>query len=138
MSTDYTISTDKSQLDLIRIYEFLTHQSYWARDRSLETVQKSIENSLCFGVYQNTELVGFGRVVTDYSVFAWLLDIFIIKEHRGKGLGKLLVEAIITHQDLRLVKRWMLGTQDAHSLYYQYGFRELNEPDLFMEMTRTN
>jgi GNAT superfamily N-acetyltransferase len=133
MNDRYTLSTDKARLDVTRIHELLTEQAYWARNRSLETVRQSIEHSLCFGAYEGAELVGFARVVTDYAVIAWLLDVLVAEAHRGAGLGKALVEAVLGHPDLRNVRRWMLGTRDAHGLYRQYGFGELADPGLFME-----
>jgi GNAT superfamily N-acetyltransferase len=133
MNDRYTLSTDKARLDVARIHELLAGQAYWARNRSLETVQLSIEHSLCFGVYEGAELVGFARVVTDYAVIAWLLDVLVAETHRGEGIGKALVGAVLAHPDLQNVRRWMLGTRDAHGLYRQYGFGELAEPGLFME-----
>jgi GNAT superfamily N-acetyltransferase len=129
----YTLSTDKARLDVTRIHELLTGQAYWARNRSPETVRQSIEHSLCFGAYEGSELVGFARVVTDYAVIAWLLDVLVVEAHRGEGIGKALVEAVLGHPDLRNVRRWMLGTHDAHGLYRQYGFGELADPGAFME-----
>jgi GNAT superfamily N-acetyltransferase len=133
MNDRYTLSTDKARLDVTRIHALLTGQAYWARSRSPEAVRQSIEHSLCFGAYEGAELVGFARVVTDYAVIAWLLDVLVVETHRGQGLGKALVEAALGHPDLQNVRRWMLGTRDAHGLYRQYGFGELADPGLFME-----
>ena len=133
MNDRYTLSTDKARLDVARIHALLAGQAYWARGRSLEAVRQSIEHSLCFGVYEGPELVGFARVVTDYTVIAWLLDVLVAEDHRGRGIGKALVEAALAHPGLQNVRRWMLGTRDAHELYRQYGFRELADPSLFME-----
>jgi GNAT superfamily N-acetyltransferase len=133
MNDRYTLSTDKARLDVTRLHALLTEQAYWARNRSPETVRQSIEHSLCFGAYEGSELVGFARVVTDYAVIAWLLDVLVVEAHRGEGIGKALVEAVLVHPDLRNVRRWMLGTHDAHDLYRQYGFGELANPGLFME-----
>ncbi len=133
MSNRYTISTDKALLDVSRIYDFLASSSYWGRDRSSETVRTSIEHSLCFGVYHGQELVGFARVVTDYAIFAWLCDVFVIEAHRKEGIGKALMATILNCPELGKVKRWMLGTRDAHGLYKHYGFRQLKDPDMFME-----
>nr|WP_319270761.1 GNAT family N-acetyltransferase [uncultured Draconibacterium sp.] len=128
------ISTDKQKLDIQLIHNYLSNESYWAKGRSLETVQRSIENSLCFGVYTENSQVGFARVITDYAVFAWLLDVFILPEYQGKGYGKKLVKAIITHPDLQGLRRWGLGTDDAHELYKQFGFTSLQKPENMMEI----
>jgi len=127
------ISNDKSLLDLEMIHDFLTNRSYWAKGRSMETVKRSVENSLCFGVYENDKQVGFARVVTDYSVFAWLMDVFILEDCRGRGYSKQLMSAIISHPDLQNLMRWGLGTEDAHGLYQQFGFTALSKPNNMME-----
>ena len=121
---DYTISTDKARLALPLIHDFLSRVSYWAQGRSFEAVQKSVEHSLCFGVYAGRQQVGFARVVTDYATFAWLCDVFILESHRGKGLGKRLIECVVAHPELQSV-RFMLATRDAHELYRRYGGLEL-------------
>ena len=128
------ISTNKQKLDIQLIHNYLSNESYWAKGRSLETVQRSIENSLCFGVYTENSQVGFARVITDYVVFAWLLDVFILPEYQGKGYGKKLMQAIITHPDLQGLRRWGLGTDDAHGLYKQFGFTSLQKPENMMEI----
>jgi len=122
----YVISTDKSKLNLHLIHSFLTRSSYWAQERPLAIVQKSIEHSLCFGVYAGTEQVGFARLVTDYATFAWLCDVFIVETHRGQGLGKWLVERVVAHPGLQRLKLFVLATSDAHELYRRYGgFQDL-------------
>ncbi|WP_297099517.1 GNAT family N-acetyltransferase [uncultured Draconibacterium sp.] len=128
------ISTDKAKLNIQVIHNYLSNESYWAKGRSLETVRRSIENSLCFGIYSENKQVGFARVITDYAVFAWLLDVFILPEYQGKGYGKKLVEAIMTHPDLQGLRRWGLGTDDAHGLYKQFGFAPLQKPGNMMEI----
>jgi GNAT superfamily N-acetyltransferase len=115
------------------IHRFLSGDSYWANGRSLEVVRRSIDNSLCFGIFQNDTQIGFARVVSDYVVFAWILDVFILHSFRKQGLGKLLMEAIMSHPDLQGLQRWGLATEDAHGLYEQYGFTSLKKPDTFME-----
>lgn len=133
------ISTDKKKLDIKGIHNYLSNESYWAKGRTLETVQRSIENSLCFGVYSENRQVGFARVITDYAVFAWLLDVFILPEYQGKGYGKKLVEAIMSYNNLQGLRRWGLGTEDAHGLYKQFGFAPLQKPDNMMEiLNKTN
>lgn len=128
------ISTDKEKLDIQVIHNYLSNESYWAKGRAMETVQRSIENSLCFGVYSENKQVGFARVITDYAVFAWLLDVFILPEYQGKGYGKKLMQAITTHNDLQGIRRWGLGTDDAHGLYKQFGFAPLQKPENMMEI----
>lgn len=127
------ISTDKSRLDIKRIHNYLSRESYWAKGRSLEAVKKSINNSLCFGVYLEEEQIGFARVVTDYTVFAWIMDVFILPDYQWNGYGKKLMEFIINHKDLKGLKRWGLGTNDAHGLYEKFGFKALSKPENMME-----
>jgi GNAT superfamily N-acetyltransferase len=128
----YLISTDRSMLDLEVIHGYL-RESYWAAGVPEDVVRRSIENSLCFGVYRGEEQAGFARVVTDRATFAYLADVFVLEEHRGWGLGKRLVEAVVSHPDLQGLRRWMLATRDAHELYRRYEFAELARPEIFME-----
>ena len=133
----YTISTDKDRLDIPLIHEYLSQHSYWAKGRPLDVVQRSIQNSLCFGVYQDEEQVGFARVVTDYATFSWLCDFFILESHRGRGLGKWLIATIVEHPELQSAKQFLLATRDAHELYRQYGgFKELHMPGKWMVRLR--
>ena len=133
----FTISTDKARLDVPAIHDFLAHSSYWARDVPLSTVQKSIENSLCFGIYNDAnKQVGFARVITDYAVFAYLADVFILEAYRGRGLAKWLMACIVSTPELQNLRRWMLATKDAHGLYAQYGFNPLSRPERFMEASQ--
>jgi GNAT superfamily N-acetyltransferase len=133
----YTISTDKAQLDIPLIHEYLSQHSYWAKGRPLDVVQRSIQHSLCFGVYQDDEQVGFARVVTDYATFSWLCDFFILESHRGRGLGKWLIATIVEHTKLQSAKQFLLATRDAHELYRQYGgFKELHMPGKWMVRPR--
>ena len=135
----YTISTDPAKLDLNAIHLFLSKEAYWAIGRSIEVVKKSIENSLCFGVYLETRQVGFARVVTDYITFAWLCDVFILAEFRGKGLSKWLVKTIIEYPDFTHLRRFLLATRDAHGLYKDYGgFQPLENPERWLERFRPN
>jgi len=133
-NSEYYISTDKSKLDIDLIFWFLSKESYWAQNRSIETISRSIENSLCFGVFQDERQIGFARVVTDYAVFAWILDVFILKEFRQLGLGKMLMSSIMNHENLQNPQRWGLATNDAHSLYEKFGFQTLSHPEWFMEI----
>ena len=130
---EYLISTDPQRLDLPLIHEFLSKSAYWALGRPMRVIRKSIENSIPFGVYFEDKQIGFARIVTDYATFAWLADVFIIEEFRGRGLSKWLMEVITSHSELQGFRRWMLGTLDAHGLYRQYGFTELHNCARIME-----
>ena len=128
----YTISTDRSKLDVDLIHRFLSEEAYWAKGRSREQVERSIENSVCYGAYAGDGQVGFARAVTDKATFAWLADVFVVPDHRGRGIGQKLVEAALGDPDLADVYRWFLGTADAHALYRRYGFAELERVERFM------
>lgn len=130
---NYSISDDKSRLDIDVIHSFLT-QSYWAQGIPLELVVRSIENSLCVGVYLEQAQVGFARVVSDRATFAYLGDVFILEAHRGKGLSKRTLEFILQHPELAGLRRWILMTADAHELYKQFGFRVAVRPEDVMEI----
>ena len=127
---DYAISDDPARLDLDLVYEFLSGESYWARGRSRERVERAIENSLAFGLYKGGSQVGFARVVTDYATFAWLADVFVLDSERGHGLGVWLVETITSHPQLRGMRRWLLATRDAQELYRRFGFSDLSASSL--------
>jgi GNAT superfamily N-acetyltransferase len=129
---EYTISTDKKRLDIGIIHSFLD-ASYWAAGRSVETIRRSIENSIPFGLYKGDQQVGFARVITDYATFAWIADVFVLDPHRGQGLSKWLMEVIISHPKLQGFRRWVLATKDAHDLYRKVGFAELKLPERWME-----
>jgi N-acetylglutamate synthase-like GNAT family acetyltransferase len=129
----YAISTDKSRLDLDRIHRFLSTEAYWSPGVARDVVERSIDNSLCFGVYaEGGEQVGFARAVTDRATFAWIADVYIEAPHRTGGLGKRLVAAILGHPELQGLRRVMLATADAHGLYRQFGFEELHGVERFM------
>lgn len=130
----FTISTDKKKLSVPVIHTFLSKESYWAKDIPVRFVEKSIENSLCFGVYDGEDQIGFARIISDYTTFAYLADVFILSEYRGQGLSKRLIEEIKNHPDLQNLRRWMLATADAHTLYEQFGFSELLKPGNIMEI----
>lgn len=138
LKKQYTISTDPALLNIEIIHDYISTQSYWGMGRSLAVVKKSIENSLPFGIYINNEMIGFARVLTDYATFAWVADVFILKEHRGKGLSKWLMETILVHPELQGFRRWVLATKDAHELYRKFGFQELNKPERWMERPDPN
>ena len=122
------ISTNKNELNISLIHEFLTN-SYWAKGRTVSEVKKTIKHSLCFGIYLEQKQIGFARVVTDHVIFAYLMDVFIIEEHRGKGYASLLMNYIINEPRLKEIKRWGLITLDAHFLYKKFGFEMHNPPE---------
>ncbi len=126
------ISTDKSKLNINMIHTFLTH-SYWGKGRTIDQVQKSIENSLCFGMYLDNNQIGFARAVTDFTIYVYLMDVFILPETRGKGYSKQLMNAIIVEPSLKDCRDWTLKTKDAHGLYEQFGFIRAQHPEKIME-----
>jgi GNAT superfamily N-acetyltransferase len=123
----YSISTHPAEMDIAVIHGYLSMESYWARNIPVEVVSRSIENSFCFGLFHQEKQVGFARLVTDKATFAYLADVFILTEHRGKGLSKWMLSVIHAHPDLQGLRRWMLGTLDAHELYRQFGWTALPE-----------
>ena len=125
------ISTDKSRLDIEVIHAYLTN-SYWAEGRTVEAIKKSIDHSICFGVYLDNQQVGLARVVSDLTVFAYIMDVFILDEHKGNGYGKQLMKSIMSYEDLADVENWFLRTMDAQGLYTQFGFTELEFPERSM------
>jgi N-acetylglutamate synthase-like GNAT family acetyltransferase len=136
----FILSTDKQYLDTNVIHQFLSVESYWAKGISLEKVKKSIEkSSICFGMYEgnpekgDAKQIGFVRAVTDFVRFAWIMDVFVLPEYRGKGLSKWMMETMIGESELKDVRKMMLCTYDAHGLYEQYGFQTLDDPEIFME-----
>jgi GNAT superfamily N-acetyltransferase len=128
----YEIDTDKERLDLRLIHDFLA-QSHWARGIALAVVERAVRHSVCFGLYRDGRQVGFARVVTDYATFAYLADVFVLAEHRNQGLGAWLVRGILAHPELQGLRRWLLGTRDAHRLYRRCGFAEPPPPFAFLE-----
>ncbi len=129
---EYVISTDRTRLDLGVVHGFLT-KSYWAEGIPREVVRRSVQQSLCFGLYHQGKQIGFARVITDYSTFGYLGDVFVLEEYRGRGLGKWLVEVIMSYPQLQGFRRWILLTRDAHLLYKPFGFRLLANPERWME-----
>ena len=130
---DFLISTDPALLDYQFVHEFLT-ASYWAKGITAERVRRSLEHSLCFGLFHRKSQVGFARVVTDYARFAYLADVFVVEDYRGLGLSKTLLTAVMEHRDLQNLTRWLLVTRDAHGLYEKFGFERISRPEMFMEM----
>ena len=129
---DYILSTDKTKIDINTVHQFLSH-SHWAEGISIELVKQSIENSLCFGIYHLKKQIGFARVISDLTTFAYLADVFIIPEERGKGLSKWLMQMIIEHPHLQGLRRFTLATRDAHELYAQFGFTSFDKPERWMQ-----
>jgi GNAT superfamily N-acetyltransferase len=134
---DFRISDDRSRLDRDAIHRFLSG-SYWATGIPREIVDRSIENSLCFGMYQNGRQIGFARVITDYATFGYLSDVFILESHRGRGLAKWLMEVVLAHPRLAGLRRWVLVTRDAQGLYRRLGFRDLEDASRYMEIVDRN
>jgi GNAT superfamily N-acetyltransferase len=129
---DYEISTDPSRLDVDLVHGYLSEEAYWSPGVPREVVERSIENALNFGLYRGGAQVGFARVVTDYATFGWLADVFVLEPHRRVGLGRWLVETVLSHPDLRGLRRWILATRDAHELYAPFGFRRAAGDPRFM------
>lgn len=132
----FTISTDSEMLDVAMIHRFLSEETYWAPGRSRDIVERSIKYSLCFGVYCEESVtrpqVGFARVVSDFATFAYLADVFVLPNYRGRGLGEWLIETALNHPQLQSVSRWALYTKDAHALYRRFGFGPEQEPERYM------
>jgi GNAT superfamily N-acetyltransferase len=130
---DFVVSTDKARLDRKLIHRFLTG-CYWATGIPRETVDRSIEHSLCFGLYRGEQQIGFARVISDFATYAYLGDVFVIEKFQGQGLSKLLLKSILEHPDLRGLRRWSPVTRDAHGLYAQFGFQPVKSPERHMEI----
>lgn len=130
---EYFISTDRTLLSLDTVAAFLA-RAYWAQGRTREVIERSFENSICFGLYAGKAQVGFARVISDCATFAYLCDVFVDENHRGKGLGKWLVSVVMSHPELQGLRRWSLATRDAHELYRQFGWSEIKSPEIWMEI----
>lgn len=135
---EFTISTERAKLQIDEIQRFLTEESYWARERTREQTETAIKNSLPFGVYKGENQIGFARVVSDFATFAYLGDVYILEEFRGLGLSKWLMETIVEYPELQGLRRWILATKDAHTLYEKYEFASLRFPERWMEKTAPN
>ena len=129
---EFLISTDRGRLELETIHAFLT-DCYWAKGIPKEVVARSLQHSLCFGIYAGKKQVGFARVISDYATYAYIGDVFVLEEYRGHGLGKWLMKCIMEHPRLQGLRRWSLVTRDAHGLYGQFGFQPLKSPERWME-----
>jgi GNAT superfamily N-acetyltransferase len=133
----YEISTDRTRLDIELIHDFLTN-SYWAKGVPREVVERSIQHSLPFAAFQGTNQIGFARVITDFATFAYIADVFVLSEHRGRGVARALIRAILSHPQLQGLRRLLLATRDAHGLYAKFGFQALSHPEHFMTIRNTN
>lgn len=132
---DFLVSTDTEMSDIDAICSMLA-KSYWASTRTKDVIEKSLKNSLCFNLFYGERQIGFARVITDHATFAYLCDVFIEEEYRGKGLGKWLLECILDYPTLKGIKKFMLATRDAHNFYRKFGFKELENPEKYMEFSR--
>jgi len=135
---EFLITTNRARVDLNLVHGFLTN-SYWAKGIPREVVARSIEHSLCFGIYEVVGAqVGFARVVGDFATVAYLGDVFVLESHRGRGLSKWLMQCIVEHPALQNLRRWILLTRDAHELYSKFGFTPVKAPERYMELHRPN
>ena len=135
----YMISTDPKWIDRELVHKYLSEESYWAKNIPFDVVSKSLDHSLCFGVFEEgQEMVGFARILSDYATFAYIMDVFILPPSRGIGLSKWLMECILAHPDLQGLRAWSLKTNDAHGLYRQYGFELTKHPEKIMERVVQN
>lgn len=130
---EFLISDQSEDLDISTIHNYL-RESYWAKGITRKVVEKSIQHSICFGLYHSSKQVGFGRVITDQATFAYITDVFILSKYRGQGLGKWLIACVLSHPELQRMRRWLLATLDAHKLYDKVGFASLQKPEWFMEI----
>ncbi|MBU2913646.1 GNAT family N-acetyltransferase [Reichenbachiella agariperforans] len=135
---EYTISTDKDKLDISSIHRFLANETDWSNGIPLNTLQISIENSLNFGLYHQNKQIGYARIISDYSTIAYLGDVYVLKEYRGNGLSKWLIEVVMGHPNLQGLRRWILLTNTAEWLYKKVGFTELPNPEFYMEKHNPN
>lgn len=129
----FTISTDRARMQIAVIHDFLSNQSYWLPGVPQSRVQNIIDHALNFGIFENERQIGYADVITDFTTFAYLANVFVLEEYRGHGLSKWLMECILAHPDLQDFRRWLLATADAHGLYKQYGFKIIETPERWME-----
>ena len=129
----FVITTDPARLDADAVYAYLS-RVYWAKTRSREVVERSLKNSLCFGLYEDVSQIGLARVISDYATFAYVCDVYVLESHQGKGLGTWLMKVAMAHPDLQGLRRWLLATRDAHGLYRKSGFTALESPERWMEI----
>ncbi|MFT7682499.1 MAG: GNAT superfamily N-acetyltransferase [Moritella dasanensis] len=131
MIDEIVVYTDKNMMDIFAIHNYISNKSYWGKGRTIEQVAKTIEMSFCFGIFIDGEQVGFTRVLSDTVSFAYVLDLYVLEEYRGKGLSRILIESMLNHEELQTVN-WLLGTNDTHGLYEKYGFAKVEDPNRFM------
>jgi GNAT superfamily N-acetyltransferase len=131
----FVISTSRARLDVDAIHSYLS-QSYWARGRARSVTERSVKNSICFGLYDRKKQIGFARVISDFATFGYLCDVYVVGSYQGQGLGRWLLESIMSHPGLQPLRRWLLATRDAHGLYGKFGFVQLESPENWMEMNR--
>ena len=132
MFSDYIISTDKAKIDVQLVHKYLCNESYWSKNIPLDIIKTSIENSVCFTLLYKETQIGFARVITDKATFGYIADVFIIDAHKGKGLGKWLMQTILDHEELQGFRGWMLATKDAHGLYEKFDFKLTNDTTRIM------
>jgi GNAT superfamily N-acetyltransferase len=130
----YTISTDQAKLNVDAVFTYISKESYWASGIPRDVVERSLRNSLCFGLYRDNAQIGFTRVVSDYATMAYVGDVYVLAEHRGRGLSKWMMECVLAHPELQHLRRWILVTRDAHELYRKFGFTNLKRPEGYMEL----
>lgn len=128
------LTTDVACFDMEVLFRFISEESYWARGMSRETFERAVQHSVCFGLFDGERQIGFGRVVSDFASVAYLKDVFILEDYRGRGLSKWMMECILAHPDLQVIRRWLLVTADAQELYKKFGFTPLKVPEKFMEL----
>jgi GNAT superfamily N-acetyltransferase len=134
----YSITTDRAKMDVSFIYHFLSTEAYWSKNIPMDTVQRAIDHSLNFGLFHLDQQVGYARIISDLATIAYLGDVFIAPDHRGRGLSKWMMEQIMAHPDLQGLRRWILLTMDAHDLYRQFGWQSIAQPDRWMEIHDPN
>ncbi|MGH7466596.1 MAG: GNAT family N-acetyltransferase [Longimicrobiales bacterium] len=133
---EFEITTDPARLDAVAIHDFLSNHAYWALGRSLETVQRTLANSLCFGVYHGEQQVGLARVITDYATYGYLCDVYVLPEFRGRGLGFWLIDRVLQHPELQTLNKFSLVTREAQELYRRFGFTEVTDPHRYMNLRK--
>ena len=131
---NYRLTTDAARFDMDVLFRFISEESYWARGMARETFERAVRHSLCFGLFDGERQIGFGRVVSDFASVAYLNDVFVLEDYRGRGLSKWMMDCILSHPDLEVVRRWLLVTADAQELYRKFGFTPLAAPEEFMEL----
>ncbi len=135
---EFSITTDNNKISLDVVHEFLANESFWAKNISRHVVERSIEHSLCFGLFKNDEQIGYARVITDRATIAYLSDVFVLAAHRGQGHSRWLMECLVSHPDLQGLRRWVLLTSDAHGLYEKFGFTAIDSPEKWMQKFNAN